>query len=141
MIQSHHISCIIRNSVWILQYHHTLSIFTKAFYGPKCITTQPVSSQNLCMDHPVSTQQATPVTHHCVCCMYVPSLPTLKLLNLRTLKCHCPVAITVSMMTVMTYGKWNCRHVLHCRSCFYFKCYNGFVSFFWVHNMCINCLM
>jgi hypothetical protein len=39
----------------------------------------------------------------------IPSLPAFELLSLRTLKCHCPVATMVAMMTVMTYGMWNCR--------------------------------
>jgi len=86
--------------VWMVQYHHTSSIITKSLYEPSSITTAPV-------------------TNHCVCCMCILSLPEFKLLNLRTLKCHCPVAITVAMMTLMTYGKWkNCPRV-HCRSCFY----------------------
>jgi hypothetical protein len=99
--------------VWTIQYHHKSSIMT-----------YQVSSRSLCMDHPVSPQHTAPVTRHNVCSKCIHSLPAFKLLNLRTVKCHCPVAITVAMMTVTTYGKWNCRHVLHCRSCFYLKCCN-----------------
>jgi hypothetical protein len=125
--------------VWTTQYHHTSSIITnscvdytvsphikyhhKLLYGLHSITTHQVSSQSLCMDHPVSPQHTAPVTHHCVCCKCIPSHPAFKLLNLRRVKCHCLVAITVAMMTVTTYGKWNCR--VHCRSCFYLKYYNG----------------
>ena len=116
----HHTSCIITNSIWNLQYHHTLfsqrlcvdhnisphiQYHYKLLYVLYSITTHQVSSQSLCMDHPVTPQHTATVTHHCVCCKCIPSLPAFKLLNLRTVKCHCPVAIMVAMITVMTYGK------------------------------------